>query len=78
MLDRQDQMLDRQDQMLDRQDQMLDRQDQMLDRQDQMLDRQDQTIGEIKTLSSNLQELIDMRFKNIERDILQIKQKIGL
>jgi acylphosphatase len=64
--------------VLGKQDQMLDKQDQMLGKQDQMLDKQDQTIGEIKTLSSNLQELIDMRFKNIERDILQIKQKIGL
>jgi len=80
MLDRQDQMLEKQDQMLDRQDQMLEKQDQMLDRQDQMLEKQDYqislqkgTIQEIQEMRSDLKYSLEVRYQNIEQQLLEIQ-----
>ena len=62
--------------MLDKQDQMLDKQDQMLDKQDQMLDKQDVTINEIRSLSSNMHDMMDARFQRLEAEISKIKTRL--
>ena len=62
--------------MLDKQDQMLDKQDQMLDKQDQMLDKQDVVTSEIRSLSSNMHDMIDARFRRLEDEISNIKARL--
>ena len=42
-----------------------------------MLDKQDTTINEIRTLSSNMHDMIDKRFQKLEDEIVEIKAKIG-
>jgi len=77
-LSKQDQMLQKQDQMLQKQDQMLERQDQMLQRQDQMLHIQGETLQEIKGMRSDLKVLLDERLAMMERDIAEIRAKMGM
>ncbi len=47
-------------------------------RQKQMLDKQDQTTAEIRSLSSNIHEMLDSRFERIENDITKIKSKLQM
>ena len=54
------------------------KQDQMLDKQDQMLDKQDQTVTEIRNLSTNMHDMMDIRFNRLEGEIRLIKEKIGI
>jgi len=54
------------------------KQDQMLNKQDQMLNKQDQTVTEIRSLSSNIRDMLDSRFERIENDISQIKSKLQI
>ncbi len=78
MFQKQDQMLSKQDQLLAKQDQMLAKQDQMLSKQDEMLAKQDETLGEIRGLRQDLRSLLDERLARIERDIAEIKARLGL
>ncbi|MCX8192164.1 MAG: acylphosphatase, partial [Nitrososphaerales archaeon] len=78
LLSKQDQMLAKQDQMLAKQDQMLAKQDEMLAKQDQMLAKQDEILSELKSLRSDLKSLFEERLIRIERDILELKAKVGL
>jgi len=78
MFQKQDQTLSKQDQMLQKQDQMLERQDQMLQRQDQMLHIQGETLQEIKGMRSDLKVLLDERLAMMERDIAEIRAKMGM
>jgi len=47
-------------------------------KQDRMLDKQDQTVTEIRSLSSNIRDMLDSRFERIENDISQIKSKLQI
>jgi acylphosphatase len=85
MLAKQDQMLAKQDQMLEKQDQMLAKQDQMLAKQDQMLEKQDSLIkkvdvlvGEVSGLRQDLRILLEERIVRLERDITEIKTRLGI
>lgn len=49
-----------------------------LDKQDQMLNKQDQTVVEIRTLSTNMHDMLDARFSRLEDEIRLIKEKVGL
>jgi acylphosphatase len=71
-------MLEKQDEMLEKQDEMLEKQDEMLEKQDEMLEKQDETIGEIRGLREDLKPYMDKRFKVIEKDIVEIKVKLGM
>ena len=62
--------------MLDRQDLMLDKQDLMLDKQDLMLDKQDVVINEIRSLPSNMHDMMDARFQRLEDEISKIKARL--
>ena len=48
----------------------------MLDKQDQMLDKQDVVISEIRSLSSNMHDMIDARFRRLEDEISNIKARL--
>ena len=65
-----------------KQDQMLGKQDQMLGKQDQMLEKLDQNrteiSSEIRELRLDLRSYLDQKLIKIEKDIFQIKAKIGL
>ena len=50
----------------------------MLGKQDMVLEKQDETLGEIKGLREDLKTYLEERFKRIEREIEEIKAKIGL
>ena len=63
--------------MLDKQDLMLDKQDLMLDKQDLMLDKQDVVISEIRSLSSNMHDMMDARFQRLEDEIAKIKTRLS-
>ena len=56
---------------------MLDKQDLMLDKQDLMLDKQDVVIGEIRSLSSNMHDMMDARFQRLEDEIAKIKTRLS-
>ena len=55
---------------------MLDKQDMMLDKQDMMLDKQDVVINEIRSLSSNMHDMMDARFQRLEDEISRIKARL--
>ena len=55
---------------------MLDKQDLMLDKQDLMLDKQDVVINEIRSLSSNMHDMMDARFQRLEDEIAKIKARL--
>ena len=57
---------------------MLEKQDLMLDKQDLMLDKQDETISELKGVRDDLKSYMEERFERIEREIADIKSKIGV
>lgn len=71
-------MLEKQDAMLEKQDTMLGKQDAMLEKQDLMLEKQDETTGEIRGLRHDLKAYMEERFDGIEREITEIKMKIGM
>ena len=54
---------------------MLDKQD-VLDKQDMMLDKQDVVINEIRSLSSNMHDMMDARFQRLEDEISKIKARL--
>ena len=54
----------------------LDKQDMMLDKQDMMLDKQDVVINEIRSLSSNMHDMMDARFQRLEDEISKIKARL--
>ena len=56
---------------------MLDKQDLMLDKQDLMLDKQDVVISEIRSLSSNMHDMMDARFQRLEDEIAKIKTRLS-
>ncbi|MDJ0270114.1 MAG: hypothetical protein NXY59_06170, partial [Aigarchaeota archaeon] len=64
--------------MFQKQDQLLAKQDQMLSKQDEMLTKQDGTLNEIRGIRQDLRSLLDERLARIERDIAEIKARIGL
>ena len=49
----------------------------MLDKQDQMLDKQDVVINEIRSLSSNMHDMMDARFQRLEDEISKIKARLS-
>ena len=55
---------------------VLDKQDAMLDKQDAMLDKQDVVASEIRSLSSNMHDMMDARFQRLEDEIAKIKAKL--
>jgi acylphosphatase len=71
-------MLEKQDMMLEKQDMMLEKQDMMLEKQDMMLEKQDETVEEIKGVREDLKAYLEARFVRIEREIAEIKAKIGI
>ena len=50
----------------------------MLEKQDMMLEKQDETIGEISGLRYDLKTYMEERFDRIEREVTEIKSKIGM
>ncbi len=64
--------------MLDKQDMMLEKQDKMLEKQDEMLKKQDEMIEEIRALRQDLKAWMEERFSRIEREIAEIKARIGM
>ncbi len=50
----------------------------MLDKQDKMLEKQDETISEIRALRQDLKSWMEERFSKIEREIEEIKARIGM
>ncbi len=78
MLEKQDRMLEKQDKMLERQDRMLEKQDKMLEKQDKMLEKQDEILSEIKGLRRDMNMIFEERIARIERDVAEIKSKLGL
>lgn len=60
------------------QKQMLGKQDQSIEKQDQMLGKQDQSITEIKGMRGDLKSYLDERFSKVEKEIVEIKAKVGL
>ncbi len=75
--------------MLKKQDKMLEKQDRMLEKQDKMLKKQSETIKEIRitrrevkeeirALRTDLKSYLDERLFKIEKEIAEIKAKIGL
>ena len=48
----------------------------MLDKQDMMLDKQDVVINEIRSLSSNMHDMMDARFQRLEDEISKIKARL--
>ena len=48
----------------------------MLDKQDVMLDKQDVVINEIRSLSSNMHDMMDARFQRLEDEIAKIKARL--
>ncbi len=57
---------------------MLDKQDSMLEKQDEMLKKQEETISEIRALRQDLKSWMEERFSKIEREIEEIKARIGM
>ena len=55
---------------------MLDKQGLMLDKQGLMLDKQDVVINEIRSLSSNMHDMMDARFQRLEDEIAKIKARL--
>ncbi|MEM4417394.1 MAG: acylphosphatase [Nitrososphaerota archaeon] len=92
MLKKQDEMLKKQDQMLAKQDIMIAKQDEMVSKQDEMLKKQDVLIGgqdtmmgkidvligEVSGLRRDLRSLFEERIIRIERDIAEIKARLGI
>ena len=78
MLENQDKMLENQCKMLEKQDLMLEKQDKMLEKQDLMLEKQDETVREIRALRQDLKAYMEERFEKIEREIAEIKSKLGM
>jgi acylphosphatase len=64
--------------MIGKQDQMIGKQDQMIGKQDQTIGKQDQTIGEIHGLREDMKAFLDERFRRLEREIDQIKGRLGI
>lgn len=64
--------------MFQKQDEMLKKQDEMLERQDKMLGKQDELIGEFRDLRRDMRTLLDERISKIERDIAEIRMRLGL
>lgn len=71
-------MSEKQDSMLENQDSMLGKQDSMLGNQEKMLEKQDETIHEIKGMREDLRSYMDKRFNRIERDVVEIKARLGM
>jgi acylphosphatase len=78
MIEKQDEMIEKQDTMIEKQDAMLEKQDTMIEKQDAMLEKQDETIREIRGLREDLKAYMEKRFDRIEREIMEIKVKIGM
>ncbi len=78
MLEKQDGMLEKQDRLLEKQDRMLEKQEKMLEMREKMLEKQDDTIREIKALRYDLKAWMEDRFSKIEREIAEIKARIGM
>lgn len=66
------------DLILKRQDEMLKKQDDMLKKQDDMLKKQDETLSEIKGLRNDVKMVLDERISRIEKDIEEIKARLGM
>lgn len=64
--------------MLEKQDAMLGKQDTMLGKMDLMLEKQDAMIDEIRALRQDLKSWMDERLSRIEREIAEIKLRIGM
>jgi acylphosphatase len=71
-------LLEKQDSMIEKQDSMIEKQDSMIEKQDSMLEKQDETIQEIRGLREDLKAYMEKRFDRIEREIMEIKVKIGM
>ena len=89
MLDKQDSMLGKMDSMLDKQDSMLDKQDSMLGKQDETIGAirevsekidlgKEDIVAEISSLREDLRSYMENKFAGIEREITEIKVKIGM
>ena len=57
---------------------MLQKQDSMLEKQDLMLQKQDEIIEEIRALRFDLKAWMNERFSKIEKEIAEIKARIGM
>ena len=57
---------------------MSEKQDSMLENQDKMLEKQDETIHEIRGMREDLRSYMDKRFNRIERDVVEIKARLGM
>ena len=61
-----------------KQDVMIEKMDEMSEKQDVMIEKQDDTIKEIRTLSSNMHDMMDSRFQRLEDEITKIKAKLSI
>ena len=82
-------MLEKQDSVLEKQDSMLEKQDSMLEKQDESIgeirnvsekiDRgKEDIVAEISSLREDLRSYMENKFAGIEREITEIKVKIGM
>ncbi|GBC70034.1 Acylphosphatase [archaeon HR01] len=78
MLKKQDIMIAKQDEMLVKQDEMLKKQDVLIGGQDTMMGKIDVLIGEVSGLRRDLRSLFEERIVRIERDIAEIKARLGI
>jgi len=89
MLGKQDSMLEKQDLMLGKQDSMLEKQDLMLGKQDETIGAirevsekidlgKEDIVAEISSLREDLRSYMENKFAGIEREITEIKVKIGM
>ena len=78
MLGKMDIMLEKQDSTLQKQDQMLSKMDLMVEKHDEMLERQDMLVDEVKGLRRDVSFLIEDRITRIERDVAEIKARLGI
>ncbi len=89
MLGKMDSMLGKQDSMLGKQDSMLEKQDLMLGKQDETIGAirevsekidlgKEDIVAEISSLREDLRSYMENKFAGIEREITEIKVKIGM
>jgi len=89
MLEKQDSMLEKMDSMLGKQDSMLEKQDLMLGKQDETIGAirevsekidlgKEDIVAEISSLREDLRSYMENKFAGIEREITEIKVKIGM
>ena len=88
-LEKQDSMLEKMDSMLGKQDSMLEKQDLMLGKQDETIGAirevsekidlgKEDIVAEISSLREDLRSYMENKFAGIEREITEIKVKIGM